>query len=303
MQKEQELVHFVQASKGFGAFEKIKLIIFASGEKKACFVRMKISSENMDEKAHFEKHLKECGKKFIVSRPKTFEEIIRVTKNKAVWKPAGIWYGYDLFADTRTKNMFLKYRQLKHDNNHKTADKIGAKIYGYPACCMTQYSKEHDVNYIKKNYSYYQFYKKVHAVDKKLQFIFHIPCSVECNASRRMNEEHKRTVIKLARKFYCSYSAKYVFNVDVIVDSFSDIFDDNGKSIWEKKNGCDAAFLTAKKINGKYYLLSCLTKKQLEKWAVYAASIKTQYDTAQLNLGRKKKTLKNFHHQRWFYIP
>ncbi len=115
MQKEQELVHFVQSSKGFGAFEKIKLIVFASGAKKACFVRLKISSENLDEKAHFEKHLKECKKSFIVSRPKTFEEISSVTKNKSVLKPAGIWYGYDLFADTRTKKLFLKYRQLKQN--------------------------------------------------------------------------------------------------------------------------------------------------------------------------------------------
>lgn len=299
----KQLIHFLQSAGGFGAFEKIKLIVFAAGLKKAAFVRLKISPRNLECKSHFEKHLRECRIPFIVSHAKTYEEISAVKRNKVMWKPAGIWFGYDVFADKKTKELFMKYLRLKHNDKHSDADRIGARIYGYPACCQKQYTLEHDLQYIKRHYSYFEFYKKVHDVDWKLPFIFHIPCSANCRKSSKMNELHKKVVRKYAPGFYESFVAREGFVTDVIVDSFSDITDDYGRSIWQRKDGYDAALITKKKIKGNYYMLSYLSKKELQRGLVCEATLTTQYDTAEVKLGRKKGMIKNLHHRRKFYIP
>ena len=303
MNPQKELIHFTQSERGFSANDKIKIIVFASGVKKAAYVRLKIDGKNLDSKAHFERHLKDCCSVFISSRPKTYEEIESVKKNKVVWQPAGIWFGYDIFADTKTRDLFLKYKQLKHDDRHSSADRIAAKIYGYPSCCQKQYTKEHGLDYIRKNYTYYEFYRKVHDLAKKFPFVFHTPCSVACSHTKAMNDKHEKIVQKTASKFYKSFASSETFRTEVIVDSLSDIFDENNKSIWKQKDGYEFSLVTKNRIRGNYYMLSHLVRKELERGTVYQARIVVRNDSSDIWLGRKKGKIDDLHHRRRFCLP
>ena len=41
----------------------------------------------------------------------------------------------------------------------KQADELGGKLYGYPSCCIKKFSKERSNTYLKKHYTYYEYYK------------------------------------------------------------------------------------------------------------------------------------------------
>ncbi|MBI4148030.1 hypothetical protein HY490_01955 [Candidatus Woesearchaeota archaeon] len=294
----QDFIRYVQSAKAFDLSEKIKLVVFATGIKPAAYVRLKIGPKNLECKAHFEKHLKDCRIKFLRSGPKTYEEISAVKRNAVVWTPAGIWFGYDLFADKRAKQNFLTYKILKSKGQHARADCIGAGIFGYPSCCQKQYTKEHSMNYVRKHYTYYGFYKKTQDVDRKFPYIFHFPCTTTCTRTQTMNARHRALVKRHAPHVFASFTAKHHFTTPVIVDSVSDILDNAGLSIWSRKNGTNAELITKEKINGHHYLVSHLTKKSLLKGEIYPAHMTIRHETGMVTLGKKKGTLARLHHER-----
>ena len=72
------------------------------------------------------------------------------------------------------------------------ADKVAGKHYGYPKSCMGRFIKEKSAEFLKKNYSYWDYYKKQQDLDRKFPFVFHRPCSLKCRESLRMNERYRR---------------------------------------------------------------------------------------------------------------
>ncbi len=293
-----DLIHYVQSAAGFDAIDKIKIIVFATGLKKAAIVRLKIGPHNMEDKAHFEKHLKQCGALFAVRGPRTFEEISAIKRNRIIWKPSGIWFGYNLFTDRKTKQLFSKYQKMKHNNRHAQADVLGSQIFGYPSCCQRQYSKEHSLNYIRKKYTYYEFYNKTRQTDVRFPFIFHFPCTTSCKKTTYMNSRHKHLVQKYAPRFYENFARKERFAAEVIVDSVSDVLNDAGKSIWKRKDGADTSLITREKISGHHLILSELARNELERGTVFSSRITIQYDAASVVLLKKTGFIKGIHHER-----
>ncbi len=291
----KRLVEFAQAAKGFDGYNMLKLILFAAGAKPATFVQLKISPENLDEKAHFEKHLKAGRVPFLVSRPKAYEEIVAIKGNAVKWRILGTWFGYDLFDGNRSFDNFRKYLALV--------------LYDYPACCITHYIKEHDLKFLRKNYTHYAYYKHLHSVERKYPLVMHTPCSTKCRATGRMNAEYARTIRNSAPKFWKSFTNVKKQKADVIVGSESELLQDvvyNIRStapVFPAKDGHEYNLITMKPIAGHYYMISHLTKKSIEKGTVLPAAINMKFDYADVKLGKPKKVIKNLHHERKFVIP
>ena len=105
---------------------------------------------------------------------------------------------YGAYEPAKIKKLFAAYESLLLKGKQRMADKLGAELYGYPACCQKEYTKEHDMQYVENKYTAYAFYKKLHDVDIRFPFIFHSPCSLSCLQTKELNKRHKTIIKKYA---------------------------------------------------------------------------------------------------------
>jgi hypothetical protein len=292
----EALYTFITIADGFDIKEKLKLVLFTAGLKSSTYVILKINPESLDEKYRFEQLLKQNKILFSPSRQKGYEEITKINRNKIIWELKGIWIGYDLFKNKKTKIQFEKYKNLIAKQQIKKADNIGGKIYGYPSCCIKQRQKE-SPEYIKEHYTYYKFYKKIHDTERKFPFIFYSPCSIKCKKTSLLNKKYSNTIKKFTPELWQQYSKKDQFKTEIIIDEESDIFI-KGKTIWPARDAHEYDVIPKKPHNKKYYLYAYLTKKNYEKGAVLEASITQQYDYADIQVKRIKGIIENLMHER-----
>ncbi|MEM4240255.1 MAG: hypothetical protein QXK08_03620 [Candidatus Woesearchaeota archaeon] len=305
----KELIGFAQTARGLDDYNKLKLILFAAGTKPATFVQLKIEPKNIDDKEHFERHLKNCRIPFLVGRPKAFEEIVGIRGNAVKWRIKGSWYGYDLFKDNRHLDLFQKYLALVKRQKHSQADRISGKLYDYPKCCIEHYIKEHSLAFLRRNYSHYSYYKHLHDVERAFPLVMHTPCSPKCAASRRLNAKYAAAVRKSAPKFWKLFSGVKKMQAKVIVDAESELLQDvvyNIRStapVFPVKDGHEYSLITLKPLDSHYYILSHLTKKCIERGTVFPAEIRMRFTYADIRLGKPEKTIKGLHHERKFALP
>jgi hypothetical protein len=292
----KKLIDFAVVSKGLDITEKIKLILFASGAKPNTYVTLKINPKDLDEKYEFEKRLKQEKVLFIASRQKGYEEIRKTEKNEIQWGVAGIWIGYDLFKDKRSKKDFENYKKLLAKQQIIRADKLAGKLYGYPKACVDAYIRE-TPGFIRKNYSYCGFYKRIHDSDERFPFVFHIPCCEKCKATAALNRKYENAVKKFAPEIYKEYRQRKTFETDIIIDTESDILL-NGKTIWPEKDCHDYSVITKHQIEGKYYLIEYLSRKYYEKGTVLSAVITKKYDFAKIKIKKIKGIIPDLIHTR-----
>jgi len=287
---------FAAISKGLDIKEKIKLILFAAGLKLSAYIVLKINPDSLDEKYRFEQLLKQNKIPFSASREKGYEEITKIKGNKIIWEFKGTWIGYDLFKDRKIKKKFEQYKNLISKQQIKKADEIGGKIYGYPSCCIKNYQKE-TPKYIKKDYDYYEFYKKLQGIDRKFPFIFYSPCSSKCKKTAVLNRKYSNAIKKFAPEIWKEYTKKDRFSADLIVDEESDILIE-GKTIWPEREAHEYDVILRKPHNKKYYLYAYLTKKNYEKGTIISASVTQQYDYADIKVKKIKGIIKDLIHER-----
>jgi len=285
----EKIIKFVENSSGFDNSNKLRLLLLLAGVKPSAYVQLRITN-NLHDKHDFEELLKEKGIIFEASKAKGFEEIVKVD-SAAHWKLKGTWYGYDLFSTKPYAERFLEYVQLLKSKKHELADMMAGIIYGYPKCCIEKFVKQHQ----KINKSYYQHFKELNDMDKAFPFICHTPCSLKCKATKKLNNLYKNTVKKVSPKFFKEYSKKSTHRVPVVVDIENDI-----PGMWKKKDGHDYIYVTKAPINGKYLIISWLTKAVFKRGDVLDADVTVQYDFASLKIRKSIGHIKNFHHERHF---
>lgn len=290
------LIDFAIISKGLDPVDKIKLILFAAKAKANTYVILKINPKNLEEKYQFEQVLRKNKVIFSASRQKGYEEIRSIKGDSINWEIAGIWIGYDLFNNKKSKKDFLRYKRLLGKQQEGRAHRLAGKLYGYPRCCVERYAKETPA-YIRKKYSYYEFYKKLHEGDWKFPFVFHGPCSVNCRATIALNRRYSNVVKRHAPKFWQEYRKKKIFDSDLVVDEESDILV-KGKTIWPEKDGHDYSVILRKPYKGKYYLISYLTKKFYERGTILSGKVTMQYHYARIAVKKIKGIIEGLHHER-----
>lgn len=297
----QALIRFAEIAKGFDDYERLKLILFASGVKPATYVILKIDPKNLSEKFRFEQRLNDLGVVFVESRMRSYEVIDKIVRNKIHWKINGVWIGYDLFKSKKELKMFKSYVTALRKQKHTKADKIGGKLYDYPRCCIKEYTKEQDLNYLKKNFTYDKYYKRLHDSVRKYPFVVHTPCTSACSKTAKLNIKYKNAVKKFAPYFYKKFSSKKVYTTDLIVDAPSDIFA-NGKSIWPEKSIMEYSVIAKNKYEGHNYIYTYLSKKFYDLGTVLSAKVTMQYRYADIKVSKAKKELKNLTHIRKFFV-
>lgn len=297
------LVDFVEKCSGFEDSDKIKLILFASGAKPSTFVPLKIFPSNLGDKFYFEKHLKEKGFLFSVDSPKSFEEISAVNNNKIIWSLAGTWYGYDLFKNRQYYDLFKKYIYFVRKRNHARADIIAGSLYGYPLCCIKNFIKEHDPEFVKNKYSYRDYFKKMHEVRKKFPFISHTPCSVNCAESKKLNSLYQKTIKKNAPKFYREFVKKKSDNADLIVESENNFkIGLDEENLWIEKQCHDYTLICKTPVNKHYYLFPYLSRDAYSRGSVLSAKITIQSNYASIKIKKLKKIIPYLMHIRKFKL-
>jgi len=287
---------FAEISKGLDIPDKLRLILFTAGVKPNTYVILRINPEDLGEKYRFEELLKENKIPFLASRQKGYEEITKIQKNKIIWEFKGVWVGYDLFKNEKSKKDFLKYKKLIAKRQFKKATPIAGKLYGYPKCCINRYLKE-TPDYIKKHYTPYQFYKRAHDIDRKFPFIFHSSCSPECKATAKLNKKYSSVIKKYTPDLWKQYTKTDSFKSEIIVDKESDILL-NGKTIWPERNGHEYEVILRKPHNKKFYLYAYLTKHNYKRGTILKADIKQKYNYADINVKKVVGILPNLHHER-----
>ncbi len=292
VEQKQSLYDFVVSSRGFSLKDKIKIILFASGAKRAGSVVMRINSQDLGEKFAFEKKLQKCGFVFLASKPKSYEEIEKIDGNEIKWRIVGLWVDYDLFRNKRDKNSFLAYRHLALQKQERARrSKIAGMLYSYPKCCIEQYVKE-TPEWIRENLSYYRLYKKLHDVDKKFPFLSHEPCTIGCKESRKLNMLYSNTTKKIAPELWGVYCRKVGYDTELIVDSESDITI-HGKSIFDQKDGHEYVVVARHAFNGKHYAYNLLSKTAYARGTVLKARVTHQYNTAYIKIKSVDGVIKN----------
>ncbi|VVB80960.1 Uncharacterised protein [uncultured archaeon] len=292
----ENLLKFVQKSDAFDTNSKLKLILFLSGAKPSTYIQLRID-KNLHDKHEFEDLLKENNILFEASKPKGYEEITGIKANAAVWKLKGTWYGYDLFKNKEFNAKFLEYITLLKQKKHDTADRLAGVIYGYPQCCIETFIREHNKAQLAKKYSAYQYYKRLHDCDQKFPFISHTPCSTVCKQTKKLNLQYANAVKRKAPEFYKKYAKKRTYRLPLIVDvESSDIK-------WKKEDGHDYMLITKNPLEGRYCLMSWLSRGKYKRGTVIDATVTLQYDYAIINVHKKTGYLKNFHHERRFAKP
>ncbi len=311
-----KLIKFAERVKGLEIREKIKLILFLFGIKPNAEVILKISGKNLDEKFEFEKKLKEGGVLFSVSKPRSYEEIKKIKDNKVIWEIAGTYHIYDLFKSKNDKEVFKRYLKLLEKGKDDEGDRLMGENYGYPKNCVEMFIKEKDDNFLKKKYSYWEYYKKQQDLDRKFPFVFHRACSLKCKESLNLNKKYGEGLKKASKKIYKEYASKSKFKGGLIVGGISDVmetfsgFQDTeelrssrvlikGKSIWPKKKGYEYELIFKKPFRRHYYLVSFLSRKRYEKGQVLKGEVVLKHDYAKVKvLKEKRKVIKELHHER-----
>lgn len=291
------LVKYAQVSTALTSRNKLKLILLAGGIKRAAAIMLRISPKNLEEKYRFEEHLKKAGLLYIAGKPRGFEEINTVKESTVYWKASGVWILYELFYDTKTLAEFKQYKKLlKKNTTH--ADILAAEIYGYPTCCAREYSRQRDMKYVARNFSYKEYYTELHAAEHEFPFVFHAPCKRTCSASRKLNKVYARAAAVLAPRFSTLFSKKDIYTTEVVVDGESDMLGSNGKTIWPFRTAHEYTLITRTKLSKNHYLLPYLTNTTILSGAVFNAKVTVQYDAAQIKLGIYVKQLPAVVHKR-----
>lgn len=272
---------FVDTAKCFDAKAKINLAVFLCGLKKACFVRLKVNPKNIDDPKHFEEHIAKCKFLFKRTEPKSFEEIESVT-SVIKWGFSGIWFGYDLFSSLPALHEFEKYHVLLK-KKHESADLVAGKLYGYPSCCVKNFILEHSINYLK-NFSYADYYKRLHDGDRDFPWVSYLPCP-KCKASKLLNQKYEACVKKFLPRTYHYYKDLYSLNADFIVDAESDVLED-GRSIWPEKDAHEYSLISTKPVDNHYYIISFLSKKQYPRGMVFSGKADLKYDYADVKVNK-----------------
>ncbi len=305
----QELIHFAQSATGLDDHAKLKLILFAAGVKPATFFALRVSPKNLDEKAHLEKHLRACKIRFIAGKPRAYEEIVGIKGTAVRWKITGSWYGYDVFKDAASKDLFLRYLDLVKRQKHEQADSSSGKLYDYPDCCVKRYIQEHDHAFLREHYSHYTYYQRLHDVERAFPLVMHTACSVQCAQSKKMNARYVAAIKKHAPKFWKAFSAMKKHAVDVVCDTESALFQDvfygitNTNPVFPVKDGHEYTLLTLKPLDKHYYLVSHLTKQNFARGTVFPATITMRYHYADIVLQKPKRVIRDLHHERHFVLP
>ena len=303
---QEMLIRYATKTNALDLDEKLKLILFTTGIKPVTYIILKVFPSRPEEAVNFDRLLKQAGFIFKKSRPKTFEEITAIKKNEVRWGIKGVWIGYDLFHTKKQSDNFKKYVHLAEKGRHTQADRIAGKLYGYPVCCINAFIKKNqDPRIIAKKYSYYDYFKFLHDIDKKFPFIQHQPHSITCRATLSLNKRYRDAVKKFAPEFYKMFTKKRTYKTDVVVDVANDIMSEEllteeGASIWPVKNGHDYIFITLKPVEKKYWLINHLVREYIDRGAVFPAKITMQYDVATIELGKPKRQLGELYHERKF---
>lgn len=302
MSERDLLVRFAESAKGFDVLHKLKLVLFAVGVKPNAYVVLKINSKNLEEKAHFESHLVKNNILFNVGKPKSYEEIVQVKDNVVKWGMCGTWYGYDLFRGKNALKLFNDYKSLLRRQKHEGADEIAGMLYGYPSCCVKEYGREHDVEYLRGKFDYCGFHNRLRLLDKKFPFIFHYACGPNCRASARLNKKYSLAVKKHAPRLWGEFSGKKTFVADVLVDVESDVLDDNAKSLWPVRDCHDYSLVSAHPVDGHFFLFSVLVKSMIPRGTVASARISLRYNFADVELLCLKDFVGEVQHYRKFLV-
>ncbi|MBW3018686.1 hypothetical protein KY329_00680 [Candidatus Woesearchaeota archaeon] len=300
MKPKDMLVDFIEKSAAFDNDARLKLLLVVSGVKPATFVPLRITPRNLDDKYHFEKHLKEAGFKFTVTKPRSFEEISKIKKNLIYWRMKGIWYGFDIFRNDKVYADFKRYKKLSKAGRYKQADVIGGKIYGYPSCCVKEFIRERDPKFIAKKYTYGQYFKRLQDIETKYPFIVHTPCN-KCKASENLNNKYRAAIKKIAPKFYRQFTKKQKLIMPIIINFENDLML-KGTSIWPEKKMHNYTAISKKPIDKKYYLISFLTKNHYVEGDVVKAELTMQYNWISVREIKRTGYIRHLAHERKFSV-
>ncbi len=292
----KSLVDFAILSRGLNNKDKSKLILFATGKKPTTSLYLHITKDSLDELYQFEHALRLSKIIYLKGREKSFEEIKAIRGNKVFWGLAGLWIDFDLFHTLKQKEEFLKYRSFWQRGKYHHAHLLGGKLYGYPSCCIAQYQKETS-SYLKKHYMSYGFYKRLHEIDKRFPLLAYLPCSLSCKKAIEQHKLFSQTIKETSPSFYHHLREVVPYETDVVLDGENDVLE-NGKSIWQKKDGHDYIVLATKPFQNKYWFYSVLSKKAYPLGTVFSATIKHHSTYGEVLLGREKEIIHNLQHER-----
>lgn len=296
MNKEhQHLARFAEKSDAFEPASKRNILLFLAGAKPNLYAQMKISA-NLHDRHEFERLLRLNNIPFIVSKPRGYEEITAIKGNKAVWKFKGTWYGYDIFRSLHDKKEFEKYLRLLKQKKHKQADLLAGELYGYPKCCVDEYIRSHDEDYLRKRYTYSEYFTKLHSSDLKFPFISFTPGSLHCPYAIAMNRAYGLALKRISPRFYKQYTAEKKYKTTLIIDFENDF------GIWKQKDGHDYVAITKNKINGHHFLISFLSKKPYARGTIIDADVTLKHNIATVKLGKRKGHIPDFYHERRFTV-
>ncbi|MFC1800997.1 hypothetical protein ACFLZB_00845 [Nanoarchaeota archaeon] len=296
-----DVFSFAAKSKGLDIRNKLKLVLFAAGIKPNTFVVLRINPDSLEEEYELKEILKKEGFIFHASRAKSYEEIKTIEGDKVVWEIAGAWVGFDLFKDEKSEQEFKRYVDLLTKFKHKEADRVAGKLYDYPDCCVKQLVREHEPKYLKRSYNCYEYYKKLHDLDRKFPWVFHQAHSLDCKPTAELNKNYSKTIKKVDEKLWKEYDEKNSFKAELLVGGYSDVLMKE-KSIWPEKNGYEYELITRKPIKDKYWLISFVTKEKYEKGDLLEGEIVFRHDYVDVAVKKVKKTkIENLHHER--YLP
>lgn len=289
-----ELSTFSVVSEGFSMIDKVKLVLFSAGVKPTTSIYLNITSTNLDDKKRFEEILEKNKIIFLRGRERTFEVIKTIRGSVVHWKLGGTYIDYDLFSNEGDKKRFVQYKQMAiKDISRAKRARIAGKLYGYPKCCIEQYVKETS-EWMRKNMTYYEFYKRYHATDKKFPFIPFTPCSIECKQAKKFNQRYSKTVRKKEPKFWREFVKKNIFRSDLVIDHES-IIEENKEDIFPDRKWHNYVVLTMKPYNDRYYFHSFLTRKKYEHGTILSGKITMQYGRGFVQVGKIKKIIKLGH--------
>ena len=304
MNQRDLFINFVESARGFDISHKLKLVLFIAGSKPNAYVVLKIAPENLGEKAHFERHLSMINILFRVSRPKSYEEIVQVRNGIVRWQICGVWYGYDLLWTKNSQKLFGKYRQFLRLQKHSSADRIAGKLYGYPSCCVEEYSSEHNLGYLKSKYDYCSFYRSLRLLGKKFPFIFHYACSQDCRATIMLNKKYSGVIKKYSLRIWREFSCKKIVFADVLVDAESDVLDDNGRSLWPVRNCHEYSLVSLHPVEGHFFLFSVLAKSIIPRGTAASVRIVLRHNFADVRILRLKGFAgRSQHHRKFLVVP
>lgn len=292
----KSLLDFAILSQGLCIKDKIKLILFALRLKPVTSIYLLIAPNNLSETYQLEHALRLNKILYLRGREKSFEEIKRIKENKIHWDLKGLWLDYDLFHTHNQKDQFQKYKLLWQQGKLRQAHLLAGKLYDYPPCCITQYSQE-TPSLIKKKYTSYHFYKRLHELDKRFPLLSYMPCSVTCKKALAQQKLFSHALKDASLSFFNHVREIIPYETTLIVDGENDILKED-KSIWPKKDGHDYVVLSTKLFRGKYWFYTVLSKKIYHRGTVLSATIKHHATYGDIILGKEKGIIPDLQHDR-----